>query len=149
MITTRIPAFITVGARDVPYGSARFSGHTVDLVHSSVRPCIARIVGVTFRFGVTVDGLTVGLVEEHVEPFGRITIGPSADGDGFEWVVVDIDGEHGRPNSQVWLATERVAEFLVDVALSRLLPADGGEFEVERPPAPRRVMRRRTDGGAA
>ncbi len=143
MTTTRIPAFFTFGARDVPLGGSRCVGHSVNLVHSPALPCIARIEGVTFGFSVTIDGLSVGLVEEYPEPFGRIAISPSADGDGFGWVVVDIDGEHGEPNAQIWLAADKVAEFLVDVALTRILPAGTDvEHEWQRMP-------RRPEGGAA
>lgn len=139
MTTTRIPAFVTAGARNVPVDGLRCTGHTVDLTYNGRCPHIARIEGVTFGFGVTIDGLSVGLHEEHVEPYGRVTISPSADGHDFRWVVVDIDNPDGT-NAQVWLGADKVAEFLVDVALSRILPRDT-EFGWPRA--------RRTDGGAA
>lgn len=119
--TTSVRAFITVGARNVPHGDLSFNGHTVELVNHPDRPCIARVVGTTFNFGVTVDGLSIGLVEEHVEPNGRITITPSENGCGFRWTVIDIDGDDGG-NSQVWLDAEGVGEFLADMAIAHLLP---------------------------
>lgn len=127
MTTTKIPACVTFGARDVPYGEACFHGQAVALAHRGDRPCIARLVGATFDFGVTINGLTEGLVREHVEPFGRVTISPSEDGSGFQWVVVDVDHDDGT-NAQVWLPADKVGGFLVDAALAQILPVPDVEM---------------------
>ncbi|GAA2346518.1 hypothetical protein [Dactylosporangium salmoneum] len=141
MIVASVPAFLTFGARVVPHSALRFDGHTVALVHRPERPCIARIVGTTFNFGVTVHGLAEGLARGHVEPSGRITISPSANDCGYLWVVVDIDTNGG--GSQVWLDAEKVGEFLVDISLSRLLsPSTDAEHDWTLP-------RRRAEGGAS
>lgn len=134
MTTTPVRAFITVGARDVPHGSEPFDRHTVNLVHRPDRPCIARIEGVTFGFSVTIEGLSIGLVEEHVETYGPITITPSESGCGFRWTVIDIDGEDG--GSQVWLDADDVGEFLADVAIAQLLPRGARVMDREIEPVP-------------
>lgn len=128
--TTRLPAFVTAGARTVPHPDVSYDGHTVALVHDMSAPCIVRVVATTFNFRITLEGLTNGLECEHVEPFGRITISPAANGNGFRWVVIDIDGRDGSLDAQVWLSAEKVGEFLVDLTLARILSA-GADTDTE------------------
>jgi hypothetical protein len=121
MTTTKVPAYVTFGARDVPWDEALFHGQSVALIYRADAPCLARLVGATFGFSVTLHGLAEGTVNEHVEPYGQVTISPSENGCGFQWVVVDVDHPDGS-NAQVWLAAEQVGEFLADVALAQIFP---------------------------
>lgn len=130
MTTTKLPAFVTTGARDVPHAGSRLRGHTAALIHQPDRPGVVWLVGPDYHLRVTVEGLTAGLFEEYVEPFGHVTVGPSFDGSGLRWLVVDVDLPGGG-NRQWWLNADRVAAFLGPILTAEVTPS--AIFAAKRP----------------